>query len=135
MGRCRRLSGCRPELPVPLVGPSRGDRVQTVAPRVGPYARAGGGPLLSIRAPAGSPAAAVYRFRLRRRPGAGAGVRLEDPLHSRPRDVPQLGYCLCPWLRPALDSRLDLAMARLADGPRGGADRRWRLPPALLRPP
>src|SRR5207253_4705275 len=76
-------------------------------------------------------AAAVHRFRLRRHPGAGAGLRPEDALHPRPGDVPQLGDRLWAGLSDTLDPICHLAVAGLADRSRRRTDRRRRLLAAL----
>src|SRR5207244_6220336 len=135
LGTWRRRGGRRPELPVPLAGSNRGDRIPANVPRVVADAGAGGGAVLRLRAPIGCPASVVHQLRLRRGAGPGAGVRPEDPLHPRFRDVPQLGDRVRARLRHPLDPSSDMALARLANRPGRGADRRGHLPGPLLRGP
>src|SRR5256884_696689 len=124
VGRRRRPGRRRPELRVTLAGAHRGDRVPAVTP--GDPADAGSlrRAVLSLRPAARLPAAVAHRFRLRRHPGAGAGLRPENALHPRPGDVPQLGDRLCASFCDTLDPLRHLAMAGLADRPRRRVDRR-----------
>src|SRR5207253_8593099 len=127
----RRRGWWRPEFPVTLARSGRRDRVPAVTHGYPGDAGSLRPAVLFVRLAARPAAAAVHRFRLRRHPGAGAGLRPEDALHPRPGDVSQLGDRLGAGLCDTLDLLRHLAVARLADGPRRRVDRRRRFLAAL----
>src|SRR5256884_8559399 len=131
VGAYRRRDRRRPELPVTLACADRGDRVRAVTPGDAAHAGSRRSAVLSVRPAARPPAAVVHRFRLRRHPGAGSGLRPEDALHPRPGDVSQLGDRLGAGLSDTLDRLRHLAVAGLADRPRRRVDRRRRFLAAL----